>query len=318
MTSEQPKNNDQYEANNASHKRPRVTPKFKKYGVSLFLILILGVILPIVIINNYKFFDENPVLQLLVSPKLLTVLAGLTGFSFALLSYLQAEKPSSTTISDMPYNLAQEDIDKIMSGLEKRLIDKSSESIIWTIYRTTEDKLKRFSEVNIAGGIFEETRKRLNQEIFALQRRGNLNLILGIIITFLGLYILYTYLLPLDEKEFTNAKFIQVFLPRLSLVILIEIFAYFFLRLYKSSLQEIKFYQNELTNVEAKLSALQLAFSDNKTQEKITVIEQLLKTERNPTPAVTQASAEAEKAHVQTETTLEIIKTMSEVFKNKS
>jgi len=40
---------------------------------------------------------------------------------------------------------------------------------------------------------------------------------------------------------------------------LIELFAYFFLKLYKSDLSEIKYFQNELTNVEMRYAAVRLA-----------------------------------------------------------
>lgn len=42
---------------------------------------------------------------------------------------------------------------------------------------------------------------------------------------------------------------------------MIELFAYFFLSLYRTSLQKIKYFQNELTNIEAKQIALRAALS---------------------------------------------------------
>ena len=70
-------------------------------------------------------------------------------------------------------------------------------------------------------------------------------------------------------------------MPRLSLVILIEIFAYFFLGLYKSSLTEIKYFQNEITNIEAKYLAMDQAIilGDKPTIKKL--LDHISKTERN-------------------------------------
>lgn len=40
---------------------------------------------------------------------------------------------------------------------------------------------------------------------------------------------------------------------------IIEVFSYFFLKLYKSSLSEIKYFQNEATNIEYSFVALETA-----------------------------------------------------------
>ncbi|MBI5525005.1 MAG: hypothetical protein HY897_01580 [Deltaproteobacteria bacterium] len=41
------------------------------------------------------------------------------------------------------------------------------------------------------------------------------------------------------------------YVPRITTVTFIEVFAFFFLKLYRASLIEIKFYQNELTSLAA-------------------------------------------------------------------
>lgn len=56
------------------------------------------------------------------------------------------------------------------------------------------------------------------------------------------------------------------------MVIFVEIFAYFFLSLYKSSLNEIKFHQNELTKLEMKYIALSMTnkFENKESQVELT------------------------------------------------
>ena len=75
------------------------------------------------------------------------------------------------------------------------------------------------------------------------------------------------------------------FIPRISIAVFIEVFSFFFLKLYKASLQEIKYFQNELTNIEMRGVALETALlaSHNKTTEPI--VEQLIRTDRNPVPS---------------------------------
>lgn len=127
---------------------------------------------------------------------------------------------------------------------------------------------------------FYQTYDRLNQEIDALGRRGNLNLSIGIITTLAG-FIIFGFLvfnISVSSDEFSIVK---DFLPRLSLVFLIELFAYFFLGLYKSSLTEIKYFQNEITNLETWHLSLQQAMilDDNETTKNL--LERLSSTERN-------------------------------------
>ena len=65
------------------------------------------------------------------------------------------------------------------------------------------------------------------------------------------------------------------------MVILIEVFAYFFLRLYKTGLGEIKYFQNELTNVEVRALALRSALDHADAATSAAILLKLSDTERN-------------------------------------
>jgi len=71
------------------------------------------------------------------------------------------------------------------------------------------------------------------------------------------------------------------YVPRLSLVLFIELFAYFFLNLYKSSLSEVKYFQNEMTNIEVRFTALGVALEAGDDELVREVTAELAKTERN-------------------------------------
>lgn len=124
---------------------------------------------------------------------------------------------------------------------------------------------------------------RLNQETRDLGRRANVSLLIGITFAVVGLGILAGAVWwqeppPLDEPwQKTTMRFV----PKLSLVIGIEVFAYFFLRLYRLGLSELKYYQNEITNIEFWSVAYRQAAArgDKATVGKVT--QQLLKIERN-------------------------------------
>jgi hypothetical protein len=77
------------------------------------------------------------------------------------------------------------------------------------------------------------------------------------------------------------SSFIVHFIPRLTLVSFIEIFAYFFLRLYRNAISEIRYFQNELTNGESAAEAL-LAVIIEGAEDKIgSIADKLASVERN-------------------------------------
>jgi hypothetical protein len=168
---------------------------------------------------------------------------------------------------------------------------------------------------------FEQSRARLAQEIASLQRRGNLNLVLGILISFLGLSVLGYYLLI--DKAQTNGvpppaedpiAFLIHYIPRLTFVLLIELFAYFFLKLYKNSLSEIKYFQNEPTNIEAKHIALRAAFLADSETLSDKAISSLVDTERNHVLEKGQTTVNLERARIDREQWTDIAKTFSSIL----
>ena len=106
-------------------------------------------------------------------------------------------------------------------------------------------------------------------------------------------------------------------LPRLSFVFIIELFAYFFLRLYKEGLDEIKYFQNELTNIESKLISVEVAYitkNDKTMKESLSI---LAKTERNFILKKGETTVELERAKSESENMQNILKAIPTFLKNK-
>src|SRR5205823_4776936 len=74
--------------------------------------------------------------------------------------------------------------------------------------------------------------------------------------------------------------------PRISVAVFIEVFSFFFLKLYKSNLQEIKYFQNELTNIEMRGLALEAALLNTQNKSTEPIVDQLIRTDRNLVPVV--------------------------------
>ncbi len=159
--------------------------------------------------------------------------------------------------------------------------------------------------------------RRLRDEVDALSRRGNLNLVLGILTTAIGLGALSYFVIkfPVDGTLFTPA--LISFVPRLSLVVFIELFAYFFLRLYKSTLSEIKYFQNELTNIESKAIALEVCTMSGSDTAAASVIEKIAGTERNHVLEAGQTTIELEQAKLRDDKLADFLKEILPLVKSE-
>lgn len=155
--------------------------------------------------------------------------------------------------------------------------------------------------------------KRLQEYINTLSRNSNLNLIIGLLITLLGIALLIYFIFKEQKPNETELMF--HYISRFSIVIMIEIFALFFLKLYKSNLSEIKYFHNEISNINSKIIALKTALLvDDKVSIKA-VISELSKTERNHILKKGESTIELEKIKIDKEDSKEIINVLTNLLK---
>lgn len=164
----------------------------------------------------------------------------------------------------------------------------------------------------------DESRGRLQRELDALGRRGNLNLGLGAITTVVGISLLGFSVFAETSTAKDLWTLASHFAPRLALVLLIELFAFFFLSLYKSSLSEIKYFQNELTNIESRQLALRAATDSKEPSLLADVIGKLASTERNHILSKDQTTIELEKVRIDRDSQSTLVKTLAELFQKKA
>lgn len=181
--------------------------------------------------------------------------------------------------------------EQVISNLTSESINKIFESKISEIKSDLENQ-SGFTKVLDSS---YEIIFRLKREIKDLRLRANINLVFGLIITFGGLWLLWNTVNIIDSSELlkqlasegneSNYKFLKnlfiPIVPRILLILFIEIFSYFFLKLYKQGLSEIKFFQNELTNIESKIAAVSFSFVTNEKETLRRSIDSLSNTERN-------------------------------------
>lgn len=185
------------------------------------------------------------------------------------------------------------------ASIEQKIINNLTTESIETIFNTKIEDIKSDLEAESSFNRVLDSSKeivlRLKREIKDLRLRANINLVFGLIITFGGLWLLWTTVNIIDSSELlkqlasegdeSNYKFLKnlfiPIVPRILLILFIEIFSYFFLKLYKQGLGEIKFFQNELTNIESKLTAVSFSYVTNEKETLQSAILSLAGTERN-------------------------------------
>lgn len=144
--------------------------------------------------------------------------------------------------------------------------------------------------------LYKNTERRMRELLYELDRKAKLNLFVGSITTFAAILGL-AYIVFSTEQSFNDITgSLNHYIPKISFIILIEIFSFFFLKLYKQNLEDIKYHNNELTNIDSKIIALKAAiFIDEKESIK-QVVSELSKTERNFVLKKGETTVELEKA----------------------
>ncbi|NNB04708.1 hypothetical protein HBN83_02195 [Pseudomonas fragi] len=175
---------------------------------------------------------------------------------------------------------------------------------------------------------YEQAKLRLLSEVNALGKRGNVNLALGVATTIAALLIFSSLALSTIDPEFYKsfngdikvelvALSIYV-IPKISLAIFIQIFALFFLNLYKSGLAEIKYFQNEMTNLEMKYFGIVAAISSEDRESVSEVAKLLLEVERNHILSQGQTTVELEKHKIEQSSSAEVLKLLPKLFGKKT
>lgn len=144
-----------------------------------------------------------------------------------------------------------------------------------------------------------QTRMRMAQTLTALNRRGAINVIIGGCITSAGAALLYKFVL-IDVVSTANPiAYALHFAPRLAIVGLVQVFALFFLKLYKVGLEEIKYFQNEMTNIEQRELALSVSLLQDDTSVRSSILQLIAATDRNNVLEKGQSTIELEKAKIE-------------------
>lgn len=191
--------------------------------------------------------------------------------------YLEQIRRLSAESSGIPEERIETIIGEVASKASSRLTDLIDNELD-SRYGAAREKIKMIAYLEAT---VKENTERLNQEVRALLRRGNLNLVIGTLVTIIAVITLVYNAILAHAVQGGLPEIFRAYLPRLSVVVFIQLFGFFFLRLYRVSLSDIKYFQNEITNIQQRWLALKYTIiNDDKEAAKI-IIDKLSATERN-------------------------------------
>ncbi|EKA7352286.1 hypothetical protein [Vibrio cholerae] len=193
--------------------------------------------------------------------------------------------PQNIETLDLNSNIHRELFFTSLASLEHTLQQDASEG---HSNESTESAQANVSPFDLV----ETYTNRLKTEIELLTRRANIYITFGSAITIAAGAILFYIITDLQSLISTNnPPNIQTFTShdwlnlaaRFSLVIFVEVFAFYYLRLYRNMMDNVKFYQNEITNIEMRFMALHTIKEINPNDENAlnSLVTSLSNTERN-------------------------------------
>lgn len=161
--------------------------------------------------------------------------------------------------------------------------------------------------------VFLKSEERLINEVKALGKRSNINLVIGSVIAVIGWALLVWFIIDINNKDMQGWKMLNAFIPRLTIIIMIEIFSYFFLKLYRESIDRIRYYQNEITNIESRKIAILASAIQQNNASLSTIIESLLTVDRNILLKKGETTIELEKLKIENNSSKNLLKNLKDL-----
>ncbi len=206
-----------------------------------------------------------------------------------------------------------------VSKIEDNVFEKTKDHLEKFFFSNLELKYKKYIEQDLRTTFISHQVSPIirDTEIYIrkIQRNSIVNLIIGILSSIAAIIFLAYSILATNDLKLSWDVFLMHFLPRLTFVILIQLFTYFFLRLYRNNLEDAKYFQNELTNLNSKISALKIAHILDNGDKINELLTQLAATERNFKLMKDESLLSIEKAKLEKEVDIDIVSAFKDFLK---
>ncbi len=224
---------------------------------------------------------------------------GLFVFYYLEIGFSSTLKPPRQSKNKKEYNNEFQELERRLNerfkNLEKtnltyhasnEVIEKAiEEKVSMEILNSFEKKYAQnaIHEINMSKieSYIESLEFNIDQYINKLSRNSSINLVIGALTTAIAVSILGVLVFEKDI-DFTNENEVLAhYIPRVSISIFIEVFSFFFLRLYRANLEDVKYFENERTNIKSKILAFMTSYLDSNKDAKLLSLADLIGTERN-------------------------------------
>jgi len=197
------------------------------------------------------------------SPLLMLFGIGIVGASTAsVLSLYLRGKLSVTANASAPVSaLDAEARLELMSALEKV---KTAATRLSENYSSEGPSLETETDNRLLASraVLREARKRLSDKAVSLERRARVNLVIGSSTSVAAVVMLIAFAFsPVHMTELSWQQLLSLYLPKFGVVVMLEVFAFFFLRLYKATLVDSRLLDKDFDALALKEAALVAAWS---------------------------------------------------------
>lgn len=232
------------------------------------------------------------------------------------------------TLSEGKVAVSESDRRELVDELRTSVMNDASAAILDQIQSNVATAHEVRTSVLDLEGHFDALESRIYDEAMSVAKAARLNLVAGSLLTVVALTFLVYFVFGQSSETTVSAQVrdmalawgasdaVKHFLPRIGLILAIEAFALFFLRLYKQSLAEAKYYQNELTNIQFRRLAMMMIASNEQASFNETAALVLLQTERNFVLKKGESTVELEKIRSSFILDKAVIEAGAQVLKN--
>ncbi len=256
---------------------------FESSRVQIAMGLSLGTIIVLVVaaVVDNQFADKimgNLAFVLIIT----LIVALIIAFTLLSLKYLESEATSQPETPPPPppsdSDLLKETKRDLLIEILKITKDRNSEKeLLSELIRATQyHELRGFLTTQL-----NRTINRLKKQTYKLKRTSNYNLIVGLMATIVAVLVLVFMAYKADATKTDTGYLMKHYGSLLSVSLFIETLSFFFLRIYRQCLADIKYFENEITNCESKFVALDYALITNDTKTVSEILIKLASVERN-------------------------------------
>lgn len=209
-------------------------------------------------------------------------------------------------------SLNENEVDKIVEQVSTSVGQKVVEKKLDDLFGDHKKVQNLYNSTETAASNFEELLTELSDERETVSNRSAVNLRIGVVIATVGAGLLLYFVLSIGGEA--NTIDWWQFFARFSIVVILQLFSYFFLNLYRIGLNDIKFYRNEVTNVRMMKASLISALQTEDSDLVKSILVRMSETERNFILKKGETSAAFAQNQSETMQEVKIYKMISEIL----